>query len=178
MSVPVYKVLLIGNANTGKSSLIRRLILDEFDESYCATVGVDLSAIAVNVDAFTPVILTVIDLGGQEDCTAFRTQYYKGAHFVVLVYDISDRESFEALPEWYQGLLVALDSETGKQLPGALVGNKIDREEDRHVSSADGRIYADSLGWPFFEGSAKTGENVRDVFTRIAKELYGRRPPR
>lgn len=178
MSVPVYKVLLIGNANTGKSSLIRRLILDEFDESYCATVGVDLSAIAVNVDAFTPVILTVIDLGGQEDFTALRTQYYKGAHFVILVYDISDRESFEALPEWYQGLLVALDSETGKQLPGALVGNKSDREEDRQVSSADGRIYADSLGWPFFEGSAKTGENVRDVFTRIAKELYGRHPPR
>jgi len=178
LSVPVYKVLLIGNANTGKSSLIRRLILDEFDESYCATVGVDLSAIAVNVDAFTPVILTVIDLGGQEDFTALRSQYYKGAHFVTLVYDVSDRDSFEALPEWYRGLLVALDGETGKQLPGALVGNKSDREESRQVSSAEGRVHADSLGWPFFEASAKTGENVQDVFTRIAKELYGRHPPR
>jgi GTPase SAR1 family protein len=80
--------------------------------------------------------------------------------------------------QWYEGLLVALDSETGKRLPGALVGNKSDREEARQVSSAEGRIYADSLGWPFFEGSAKTGENVQDVFTRIAKELYSRHPPR
>ncbi len=92
--------------------------------------------------------------------------------------DISDRESLEALPEWYEGLLVALDNETDRRLPGALVGNKSNREEDRQVSYADGRAYVDSLSWPFFEGSAKTGENVRDVFTRIAKELYGRRPPR
>ena len=103
-----------------------------------------------------------------------RVEYFRSTYF----YDISDRESFEALPEWYEGLLVALDNETDKRLPGALVGNKSDRDEARQVSSADGRVYADSLGRPFFEGSAKTGENVRDVFTRIAKELYGRRPPR
>ncbi len=73
MSIPVYKVLLIGEPNAGKSSLIRRLLLQEFDENYIATTGVDLSAVAVNVDAFTPVILTVIDLGGQEDFNSLRT---------------------------------------------------------------------------------------------------------
>ncbi|MHA2069313.1 MAG: Rab family GTPase, partial [Candidatus Thorarchaeota archaeon] len=106
MSVPAYKVLLVGDANVGKSSLIRRMLLGEFDPDYTATVGVDLSAIAINVDPFTPVILTAIDLGGQEDFSKLRTQYYKGAHYAMLVYDITNRESFKNIPDWIEGLMI------------------------------------------------------------------------
>jgi small GTP-binding protein len=80
----VYKVLLVGDPNVGKSSIIRRLLLDDFDETYNATIGVDLSAVALTIEAITPVILTVIDLGGQAGFTELRSQYYKGAHFAVL----------------------------------------------------------------------------------------------
>ncbi|MFW9847974.1 MAG: Rab family GTPase [Candidatus Thorarchaeota archaeon] len=179
MTVPVYKVLLIGEPNVGKSSIIRQLLLGEFDETYHATTGVDLSAVAVNVDSFTPVILTVIDLGGQDDFSSLRTQYYKGAHYSVLVYDITSKSSFECLPEWYAGILENLDiSHTGhERLPGILVGNKIDLESEREVTSKDGRLYADLIGWQFWESSAKTGENIRNIFTRIAKEIYSMHPP-
>jgi len=174
----VYKVLLIGEPNVGKSSIIRHLLLGEFDESYHATTGVDLSAVAVNVDPFTPVILTIIDLGGQDDFSALRTQYYRGAHYSVLVYDITSRKSFECLPEWYAGILQNIDpSASGHNtLPGVLIGNKNDLESAREVPTKDGRIYADLIGWQFWESSAKTGDNVEEVFNRIAKEIFSHHP--
>jgi small GTP-binding protein len=179
VTVPVYKVLLIGEPNVGKSSIIRQLLLGEFDETYHATTGVDLSAAAVNVDPFTPVILTVIDLGGQDDFSSLRTQYYKGAHYSVLVYDVTSRSSFECLPEWYAGILKNLDiSGTDHEtLPGILVGNKIDLDTEREVSTKDGRIYANLIGWQFWETSAKTGKNIKEIFNRIAKEIYSMHPP-
>ncbi|MHA1909521.1 MAG: Rab family GTPase, partial [Candidatus Thorarchaeota archaeon] len=128
---------------------------------------------------FTPVILTVIDLGGQDDFSSLRTQYYKGAHYSILVYDVTSRESFECLPEWYAGILKNLDlSGSGHdKLPGFLVGNKIDLDAEREVSSKDGRIYADLIGWQFWESSAKTGKNIKEIFNRIAKEIYASHPP-
>ncbi len=173
MTVPVYKILLVGNPNVGKSSLIRRLLLGEFDETYQATVGVDLSAAPINIDEESPVILTLIDLGGQDDFGSLRTQYYKDAHYALLVYDITSRESFTSLPDWLKGMEVALD----RELPGMVIGNKNDMNSQRVVSELDGRSFADSINWPFFETSAKTGENVEIVFSRVAKELYVKRPP-
>ncbi len=177
MSVPVYKVLLVGDANVGKSSLIRRILLGEFDPDYTATVGVDLSAIAINVDPFTPVIITAIDLGGQEDFGRLRTQYYKGAHYAMLVYDITSRDSFKHIPDWIEGLLVNVSLRASKNFPCMLVANKVDRETDRAVKSAEGRILADSREWPYYEASAKTGKNVNEMFLRIAKHLYSTYPP-
>ena len=177
MAVPVFKVLLVGEPNVGKSSIIRWMLLGEFDEKYCATVGVDLSAIAINVDPITPVILTVIDLGGQEDFGALRSQYYRGARSAILVYDITKRSSFECLSGWYDGLCENV-ARLIEDFPGFIFANKCDLEETREVDSSEGRIFAESIGWPFFEGSAKTGEQIHEVFHRIAKELYTTHPPR
>jgi small GTP-binding protein len=175
--VPAYKVLLVGDAHVGKSSLIRRMVLGEFDPDYTATVGVDLSAIAINVDPITPVILTAIDLGGQEDFSMLRTQYYKGAHYAMLVYDITNRVSFTNIPDWIEGLIINVSSRDRKGFPCMLVANKVDRIDARAVTSAEGRILADERELPFYEASAKTGENVNEMFKRIAKHLFALYPP-
>ena len=177
MSVPVYKVLLVGDPNVGKSSIIRRLLLDDFDETYNATIGVDLSAVALTIEAVTPVILTVIDLGGQAGFTELRSQYYKGAHYAVFVYDITERASFYDLQTWYDGLLEALPGLASDEFPGMLMGNKSDMIKMRQVQEVEGRTYADRLGVPFYETSAKTGGNINLAFNRIAKELYSKHPP-
>jgi len=177
LSVPVYKVLLVGDANVGKSSLIRRMLLGEFDPDYTATIGVDLSAIAINVDPITPVIITAIDLGGQEDFGKLRTQYYKGAHFAIFVYDVANRESFEHIPDWAEGLMINVELRDKQRFPCMLVGNKVDIIEERSVTTMEGRLLANRKGWPFYEASAKTGAYVNDIFLRIAKHLFSLFPP-
>jgi small GTP-binding protein len=178
LTVATYKVLLIGEPNVGKSSIIRRLLLGEFDERYHATVGVDLSAVPLNIDPITPVILTLIDLGGQEDFSALRTQYYRGAHYAFLVYDVADRYSFECLNSWHEGLMSSVTQQKKTEIPGIVLANKKDLSGKREIPASEGRKYAEELNWPFFECSAKTGENIEEVFMRIAKELYADYPPR
>lgn len=177
LAVAAYKVLLVGDASVGKSSLIRRLLLDEFDEEYTATVGVDLSAVALNIDTFTPVILTVIDLGGQASFDELRTKYYKGAHYAILVYDITAMKTFESIPYWLEGLTESIKTIDGRTLPCILLGNKADMTHQREVIPAVGSNFADSHGFPFYETSAKTGFNVKDIFLRIARSLYATYPP-
>lgn len=124
--------------------------------------------------------MTVIDLGGQEDFSALRSTYYRGAHYSILVYDISSRNSFECLSSWYAGIVHNIGSRgtsSTEALPGMLVGHKCDLESKREVPAREGRIYADLIGWQFYEASAKTGLNIRNIFLRIAKELYSRHPP-
>lgn len=152
--------------------------MGEFDEQYHATVGVDLSAVPLNIDPITPVILTLIDLGGQEDFSALRTQYYKGAHYALLVYDLADRYSFECLESWHDGLMSSIEPQKKTEIPGLVLANKKDLSNRREIPSSKGRKYAEELKWPFFECSAKTGENIEQVFMRIAKELYADYPPR
>ncbi len=177
MPVPVYKVLLVGNANVGKSSLIRRLLLDEFDPSYRATVGVDLSAAALNIDPFTPVILTLIDLGGQADFAELRSQYYRGAHFALFVYDVCDRTSFDDIEQWYRGVEENIIMAEDRPLFARLLANKVDCEEHREVSKEDGQFLAERLAIGYDEVSAKTGFNVPETFSDIAKILYDAFPP-
>ncbi len=171
MTVSNFKVLLVGDPNVGKSSLIRRTLLGEFDEDYQATVGVDLSAVVIELEESSPVILTLVDLGGQKEFSNLRTHYYKDAHFSILVYDVSDRESFDAIPGWFDGMAIALNRAHKELAPGILIGNKVDREEGRLVSTDEGKQYADSIGWNFIETSAKTGHNVETTFSTIAKYL-------
>jgi small GTP-binding protein len=176
--ISTFKVLLVGDPDVGKSSLIRRLLLGEFDEEYVATVGVDLSAVVVEISPHTPVILTLVDLGGQREFSNLRTHYYRDAHFAVLVYDISNRGSFDALPGWFEGMSVALSRSHRGLSKGIVLGNKSDKINERTVSFKEGQQYAESLGWQFMEASAKTGDNVAAAFTSIASQLVEQFPLR
>jgi small GTP-binding protein len=169
MSRPVFKVLVVGPRNVGKSSLVARHLHDTFEESYVATIGVDMKAMTIELPDGT-VILSVDDLGGQQSFASLRLSFYQGAHHIILVYDTNDRETFDAIPKWFDGITKGFCFSGGRQLRGSLVANKIDLGEPHAVAEEEGRLLADTISFHFFRTSAKTGENVNEVFVHAASD--------
>ncbi len=163
MVAEIYKILVVGPPGAGKSSLIRAYLHGEFIESYVATVGVDMKATPIETPTGNAA-LTIVDLGGQESFTLLRSRFYQGAHFIMFVYDITDRNSFKNISEWYATLSSSVCRPQRDTLAGMLVGNKIDLTSKRQVSTDEGINAAKIFSLSFFEASAKTGENVGEIF--------------
>ncbi|KAL2068361.1 hypothetical protein VTL71DRAFT_16459 [Oculimacula yallundae] len=160
-SLPTLKILMIGPSGAGKSALLIRYCDDQFDnESSTATIGVDFKMKKLSVHN-TPYRLNLLDTAGQERFRTLSNSYYRGAHGIILVYDISNRDSFLSMSRWF-------DEVENNAQPGAvtyLVGAKLDREGSRTVSREEGEALAEergAVGW--CEVSAKTRENVRKPF--------------
>ncbi|PBP20259.1 hypothetical protein BUE80_DR008915 [Diplocarpon rosae] len=173
-SLPTLKILMIGPSGAGKSALLIRYCDDQFDnESSTATIGVDFKTKTLSIHN-TPYRLNLLDTAGQERFRTLSNSYYRGAHGVILVYDISNRDSFLAMPRWF-------DEVEANAQPGAvtyLVGAKLDRDAagQRAVSAEEGRRLAEercASGW--CEVSSKTRENVRKPFVECVGEVV-RRP--
>jgi small GTP-binding protein len=158
---PVVKVTLVGDAAVGKSSLIHRLSTEQFRAKRTMTIGVDFHIynISHNLSATR---MIVWDVGGQDRFAYTRRAFYRGSKAVGLVYDISDRKTFEQLKRW--------KIEVREQLPNVplvLAGNKIDMP--RQVAREEGQEIADTWGVPFFETSCLSGQGVRDFFVHLAE---------
>jgi len=166
-SLPTLKILMIGPSGAGKSALLIRYCDDQFDsESSTATIGVDfkLKKLSVHGKAYR---LNLLDTAGQERFRTLSNSYYRGAHGVILVYDISNRESFTAMERWFD------EAETNA-IPGAimyLVGSKMDKLTSRVVKYEEGEALAKAHGSQFCEVSSKTRENVRKPFIEIVDEI-------
>lgn len=160
-SLPTLKILLIGPSSAGKSALLMRYCEDVFEpESATATIGIDfkIKKLSVRGKAYR---LTLFDTAGQERFRTLSTSYYRGAHGVILVYDVSSRTSFASMERWFDEVEV-------NTIPGValyLVGAKVDKP--RSVTAAEGQALADAHGANFCEVSAKTRENVRKPFVEI-----------
>ncbi|KAK3328446.1 ras family-domain-containing protein [Cercophora scortea] len=167
-SLPTLKILLIGPSGAGKSALLTRYCDDEFDpESSAATIGIDfkIKNLAVRGKAYR---LTLFDTAGQERFRTLSTSFYRGAHGVLLVYDISSRASFLTMERWFD----EAEANTVEGVALYLVGSKLDKaEHSREVSSEEGQALADAHGANFCEASAKTCENVRRPFVDIVDQI-------
>jgi Ras-related protein Rab-18 len=162
-----YKVAISGNGNVGKTTLLRRYATGKFQESRIMTIGVDFETIEVDVKG-QPVKLTVWDLAGQQRFAPFRDSFYRGARAIAMVFDVSDRPTFDDLPHWLQ--------EAQRVVPDAYVvvnGNKIDLP--RVIAVEEGRAYAASINAAYVETSAKTGEGVGQFFRFLAMAAHARR---
>ena len=164
----MFKVVLIGSASVGKSCILLRAGKDEFKEAYNVTVGTDMCSLVVKVKSKT-VELQVWDTAGMEQFRSMIKVFFNGAHAVLLVYDITRKESFDALEMW----LHMVRESAPPDVKIVLVGNKKDETEARQVSTDMGKEYEkqNSL-FDFVETSAKTGEGVIDMFKKLAKELF------
>ncbi|ORY72040.1 P-loop containing nucleoside triphosphate hydrolase protein [Pseudomassariella vexata] len=168
-SLPVLKVLIIGPSGAGKSALLLRYCDDQFDpESSTATIGIDFKSkkLAVRGKAYR---LNVFDTAGQERFRTLSTSYYRGAHGVILVYDIASRKSFLSMERW-------IDEARANAAPDAalyLVGSKLDKVSSggRAISFDEGKAFAESHGAGFCEVSSKTRENVRKPFVDVVDRI-------
>lgn len=164
-SVPVYKVVLIGDANVGKTSLVRRYCENSFREARVETIGIDFQSQTVQLNEEETVCLVIWDVAGQERFKGFRDQYYTGALAVALVYDVTHSESFHNLSVWQKEVERAIPG-----VPALVIGNKSDL--DLVVPPLEASEWASACGYPLLLVSAKTGENVESLFLQLAEMAH------
>jgi Ras-related protein Rab-18 len=168
----VFKILLIGDAGVGKSSVLLQFTDGYFNENLQSTIGVDFKVKvmeAVTVDEkVRRVKVTIWDTAGQERFRTLTSSYYRGAQGIILVYDVGRRESFENLGNWLQEV-EQFSVGGGKDVVKVLVGNKIDLQ--RFVSRDEAGEWASERGMLFLESSAKTKEGIAQVFNEVVQKI-------
>jgi len=164
-----YKVVFLGKQSVGKTSLITRFMYDSFDNTYQATIGIDFLSKTMYLEDRT-VRLQLWDTAGQERFRSLIPSYIRDSTVAVIVYDITNVNSFEQVIRWIEDVR----AERGSDVIIVLVGNKTDLADKRHVSIDEGEKKAQELGVSLFiETSAKAGYNVKQLFRRIAAALPG-----
>ncbi|MHA2129042.1 MAG: Rab family GTPase [Promethearchaeota archaeon] len=168
MSDPKYviKTVLLGEAGVGKTSLVYRYIENKFRESYKSTLGVNLLKKDVDVDGYGGVSAQIWDLGGQESFKSLRKLYLEGSNGGLVIFDLTDRKSFDKLNEW-----IGSFKETRGEKPLLLIGNKSDLENIRKISDAEAIQYAKNNNMELVIASAKTGQNVEEAFINLTKRI-------
>lgn len=161
-----YKVVLLGDQSVGKTSLIVRYLKNTFDEKVDATIGMDFQSKTVHLPDRS-VRLQLWDTAGQERFRSLVNSYIRDAAAAVIVYDITKRLSFANTAKWVE----EVRSARGDEAVIMIVGNKSDATEQRQVSPEEGKRQAQEVGAEFTETSAKTGENVSNLFQQLAAVL-------
>jgi len=162
----LFKLLLIGDSGVGKSCLLLRFADDTYTESYISTIGVDFKIKTIEQEQKT-VKLQIWDTAGQERFRTITSSYYRGAHGIISVYDVTDRESFHNVKHWLQ----EIDKYGAEGVNKLLVGNKSDLQSKKTVSYDEAKELADSFGIKFLETSAKNSNNVEEAFNTMAGEI-------
>jgi small GTP-binding protein len=162
------KLLLLGEQAVGKSSLIMRYTDNEFHFNIMGTGGMDLKRKKIIIEN-NDVKVMIYDTAGHERFRSIAKTQYKGSQGVILIYDVTERKSFDRVIRWIESIKEDLDPQNVEIL---LVGNKIDMINEKVVSFTEGNELAKIFGVNFIETSAKTGENVESAFFTIIKKIY------
>ncbi|GAM17290.1 hypothetical protein SAMD00019534_004650 [Acytostelium subglobosum LB1] len=162
----MYKLLMIGDSSVGKTSLLLRFSDGTFQETSVNMTSVDNKTKNITIDGKT-IALQIWDTAGQERFRTITSSFYRGAHGILVVYDMTDQSTFNNVKLWMQEIQRYGVVGVSKML----IGNKFDLDDRKIVSTTSAKEYADSLGIPFLEASAKTGFNVDQIFSTIANEI-------
>jgi small GTP-binding protein len=168
-----FRVVLLGEAAVGKTSLIRRYTENAFDEDYKQTIGTTFASKDVPVKdengEVRNVRLIVWDMGGQTTYRELRRQFMKGSSGAIIAYDVTRPESFMAMNNWFESF-----RETCPDAAVVICANKVDLADKRMVPVEPGLMLRDWFQADYYETSAKTGVAVNDVFARLAEALLKR----
>ncbi|KKA22607.1 RAB GTPase Ypt5 [Rasamsonia emersonii CBS 393.64] len=170
-SVELTLLSVTGESAVGKSSLVLRFVKDQFDDYRESTIGAAFLTQTISLDESTTVKFEIWDTAGQERYKSLAPMYYRNANCAVVVYDITQAASLDKAKSWVK----ELQRQANENIIIALAGNKLDlvteNPDKRAIPTADAEAYAREAGLLFFETSAKTATNVRELFTAIAKKL-------
>ena len=177
--IPKYKLIFLGDQAVGKSCILNRFMNDTFSEEYQATIGLDFQSKNIQIDN-QDINLLLYDTAGQEKFRSLIPMYTRDAKIILLVYDITSKESFNHISDWLKDLTTVKKEE----VIFALVGNKIDLDDKREVTYEEGENFAKEHEYIFSEISAKTGDGFQELFyknlfekIRIKLRPSGQQPP-
>jgi len=163
----LFKYIIIGDTGVGKTALLFQFTEGRFQPVHDLTIGVEFGAKTIDVDS-KQIKLQIWDTAGQESFRSITRSYYREAAVALLVYDVTRRETFSHLKSW----LEETRQNANAQTTIFLLGNKTDLSEKRQVSTQEGKEFAQEHKLHFMETSAKSGANVKSVFTDSAKVVY------
>jgi small GTP-binding protein len=164
----VVKICLLGDPAVGKTSLIRRFVLDQFSDNYLTTIGAKVLKKTVHIKTETAdrdVTLMIWDLMGQKEYEFLQSTYYKGAQGALFVCDVTRKETLMNVRNWMNGM----ERITGK-VPALLAANKYDLP-DKKVTDKDIKEFSQDNSVDFFNTSAKSGDNVEAAFSKLASMI-------
>ena len=162
----LYKLLLIGDSGVGKSCLLLRFADNTYTESYISTIGVDFKVRTIELEKKT-IKLQIWDTAGQERFRTITSSYYRGAHGIIVVFDVTDQVSYNNVKQW----LKEIERYACENVNKLLVGNKCDLDDKRQVAHETAKEFADDLQISYIETSAKNATNVDETFIKIAEEI-------
>eukprot|EP01121_Diplochlamys_sp_Union-15-3_P001325 TRINITY_DN11152_c0_g1_i1.p1 TRINITY_DN11152_c0_g1~~TRINITY_DN11152_c0_g1_i1.p1 ORF type:complete len:215 (+),score=36.26 TRINITY_DN11152_c0_g1_i1:102-746(+) len=163
----VFKFIIVGTVGVGKSCLMLQFTEQLFQDDYDLTVGVEFGTYVTNIEDHQ-VKIQIWDTAGQESYRSITKNYYRGAHGILLVYDIANRSSFNYMNLW----LAEVNEHTDEQRVVMMIGNKCDLIEERVVSTHEGEEFAKKNNILFMETSAKTALNVKEAFMKLSQIIY------
>lgn len=163
----LFKFIIVGDSGVGKSCILHRFETDDFSNMTPSTVGIEYVRKQLNIDNNT-VMVQVWDTAGQESMFSLTSSYYKNSCAVLLVYDVTRRETFSHLKKW----LGQINDNSNPSARRILIGNKCDLDFERLVSRKEGEAFAKENNLPYIETSAKTAKNVHEMFHQMAHEVY------
>jgi len=164
-----FKIVVCGDPGVGKTSTILRFTDDAFVRTYIPTLGVNISEKNVEVNKIK-VKLILWDIAGQIKFEAMRRHFYKGAEAVIFIFDLTNRKSFESIPNWYKDVernIIHIEDE----IIGFILGNKEDLSDQRTINFEESSLFAEKLNLEYVETSALTGKNVEEIFFKLTKTL-------
>lgn len=168
----LFKLLLIGDSKVGKTSFLSQFQSNEFFTNYTPTIGVDFAIKTVDIGD-SKVKLQIWDTAGDDRFISIVTAYFRGAHGIILMFDITSKNSFDNVSKW-----VKLAQQHGSgDVKMILVGNKVDMEHERQVELVGAEGFASDLGVPYYEVSSKIHSNVIEAVSFLTAKIHGTMAP-
>ena len=160
----IFKILLLGNSDVGKSSLILRYVDQVWSDTFVPTIGVDFKVKTLELQN-KQIKMQIWDTAGQERFRNVISSYFRGAHGILLIYDVTNRDSFKNLESW----LIEIEQNSSENVLKVLIGNKNDLVDDKEIKTEEGQAFANRNGMQFIETSAKENTNVTEAFECLVK---------